>query len=171
MPAHTTIYYVYYYVDLTVTCMAILLHCVGLLAIYLYHKKVNQNLILLSLSLSEIIFSLRAIACNFTLKAVTAGNLNPLVTIPFLKFLRYMALHEAKLAMFILTLDRAICAISPLKYKSRMTRKRTKIMIFISWVIAIILGVMTGVQALPIRKLPRGADGTTAPKNPQKCCG
>ena len=42
-------------VDLAVSCAAFLAHLVGLLAIYLYKKKSNQNFILSSLSASEIL--------------------------------------------------------------------------------------------------------------------
>ena len=38
--------------------------------------------------------------------------------------------------MSILTIDRLILAINPLKYKARMTRKRTLILVIFSWVVA-----------------------------------
>ena len=52
-------YCIFFYVIIIVTFVTIIFHCIGLLAIHLHTKKVNQNIILASLSIAEMIASVQ----------------------------------------------------------------------------------------------------------------
>ena len=44
----------FFYLVVPICCVAVIAHCIGLLTIYKYKRRTNQNLILASLSISEI---------------------------------------------------------------------------------------------------------------------
>ena len=54
-----------------------------------------------------------------------------------------MSGYATCLIMYVLTLDRMVCASTPLKYRARMTRKRTMVLLLFAWIIALALGCGT----------------------------
>ena len=52
----------------------------------------------------------------------------------------YVCLYAALGTRFVLILDRMVCACSPLKYKRRVTRRRTASTISVMWFLATVLG-------------------------------
>jgi hypothetical protein len=143
-------HYLFWGMHLGALCIAILLHCIGLFAIYLYQKKTNQNLILSFLSFAEILIALCGIAFNIDAETSIIWKhpelFDACVTIP------NISIYELVLMMYILTVDRMICVVNPLKYKLRMTRTKIKILILISWIISITLGVLRETIPYPGKK-------------------
>ena len=137
------LYYLFWGMDLGAFCIAILLHGVGLFAIYLYKKKSNQNLILSFLSLPEILIAL----CGIVFKIYMETLIIPKLFHDICITIQNISIYELVLTMYILTLDRMICVVNPLKYKLRMTRTKIKIIILISWIISITLGVF--IETIP----------------------
>lgn len=114
-------------------------HGMGIYAIVMYKKKSNQTLILLNICVTE----LWIIVCGFV---INTYNIYP-YTIPKLMFqisycIEMIFIMNAVLVMFILTLDRLICGINPLKYKLRMTRPKLKVMFLVSILISTIIGLL-----------------------------
>lgn len=92
---------------------AILLNATGLLAINLYKKKTNQNIILSLLSTLEILLSMCDIV---SLTRLTNHGMFYLIN----TFVGYQFL----ICMYILTVDRLVCVIDPFKYRTVITRKK-----------------------------------------------
>lgn len=118
----------------TINAISIMFHLLGFLAIYSYKKRTNQNMVLCCLSLVEINISLYGIiqVQNFHEQFLpsTVG-----MTL-FLTSLQEALILQLLFTMHILTIDRMICALDPLKYKSRFTRCRCKYTILLSWLIS-----------------------------------
>ena len=134
------------YARIVITTAAFVFHLLGLLAIHLHKRKTNQNIILCSLSLTELLLSLHSLLYNILavqsqhyvdLLAVPSGR--PFETLMYAVF--YVGYFEMILSMFVLTLDLLLCALHPLKYRTRMTRARTSILVGVTWCVATILGV------------------------------
>ena len=124
--------------------LSLLLHFLGVYSIFAYKKKSNQNIILCSLTVAEIILSLQTmIYCGMAVSDThfdIMGNLNQIMN----NCVFYVSYYGLIFAMFILTFDRLICVIDPLKYQSRMTRKRVGFLVAITWLISLSLGILVG---------------------------
>ena len=122
----STRYYVYFYSTISASTISIILHFIGLYAIYLHKKKSNQNVILCFLSVSQISAVLHQIAFEVTLfyfhekiPQCASNHMNLLPKTAMFVFLSfyYTASYGGLLTMYVLNLDRFICALDPLKYK------------------------------------------------------
>ena len=152
-----TNYYIFFYVIIIVTFIAIIFHCVGLLAIHLLHtKKVNQNIILASLSIAEIIASIQRIIFDIFVETKIVRENGYSMLLLAERVIYYIGHYQVLSMMFILTADRLVCVLDPLKYKSRMTRKKTKITMSASWVITVLMGVGIGASPMPLRNQLNG---------------
>ena len=140
----------YFYSALTVCLLSITAHTVALYAIHLSTKKTNQNLILASLSTVEIIASLHRIFFEVEIKegliedshAKRQKQKDNIVGL-MLDFIHYLIIYVMILIMFVLTADRLVMALSPLKYKIRVSRRRVVVAIVVCWCFGITSGVAT----------------------------
>ena len=151
-----TNYYIFFYVIIIVTFIAIIFHCIGLLAIHLHTKKVNQNIILASLSIAEIIASIQRIIFDIFVETKIVRENGYSMLLLAERVIYYIGHYQVLSMMFILTADRLVCVLDPLKYKSRMTRKKTKITMSASWVITVLMGVGIGASPMPLRNQLNG---------------
>lgn len=122
--------------QLLITCLSVALNIAGLVAIYSYKKKTNQNLILACLSIAEIVSPL--------LDCVLIKTRDPILTYIGLG-LQWVFSFSIFLNMFALTLDRFICILNPLKYKTRLTRKRMILILIVVFVTSIVNGVYSSI--------------------------
>ena len=142
---------VYYYSVLAISNISIMLHCIALYAIYLSTKKSNQNIILTSLSMGEIVASIHRVlfevgkqkkffitrhAAEITLHCVHVASIYILVFI-----------------CYVLILDRLVMVISPLKYNLRMSRTKVTAMAITCWFAGTLLGVLTNLLPLNIKNI------------------
>ena len=132
---------IFFFLKLLTSCAALFLHTVGLLAIYFYDKKTNQNLILSSLSVSEVIALVTWIIESACDEAIQRGLLNREALIRIMSTSVYIAHYQLLLVMIILTVDRLVCVINPLRYKSRGTRKRLIKVVAASWIFSSSIGI------------------------------
>ena len=140
--AITVTYYIFYCLEMLFSVIAFLLHIIGIIAIHKNPTKNNQNLILCSLSMAEIIslsFSIVAMICE-RMDTPSFKVIEILVTI----FL-YVSNYELVMVMLLLTADRLVCVLDPLKYPTRMTRKRLMTALAVSWGISFTIGITRGV--------------------------
>lgn len=117
-------------------------HGIGIYAIIMYKRKSNQKIILLNLCVSEVVMIICGIILN------TYENYSDIVPESFYKIffcIRMVTMLSGLFIMYILTFDRLICAINPLKYKLRITRTKLMIMFLISFLISVVLGVLSRV--------------------------
>ena len=131
---HSTIFY---FLELLISCSALFLHTIGLLGIYYCEKKSNQNLILCSLSVSETIALVTWIITLTFSEAIVQRLVNTFILITLISACLYIAHYQLLLVMIILTADRLVCAVNPLRYKHRVTRKRLKKILAVSWVVSL----------------------------------
>ena len=142
----TTLYTGSYITLLLLASTSLFVHLVGLLAIHLHKKDSNSNRILLSLSVAEMLLSVHRIIYEVTEEAHLRGSFHivELAHGHIEGALFYVSSYATCLIMYVLTLDRMVCASTPLKYRSRMTRKRTMVLLFIAWFFSLVLGCTTG---------------------------
>ena len=110
--------------------LAIILHVSGCYAIFLYKKKTNQNIILLFLSIVEV------------LTIISGALIETLPSTEVVDIISEILTFELLFIMYIITCDRLVCVMDPLKYNSRLTRKKVMMIITSTWVLAAILGVL-----------------------------
>ena len=128
----------YYYSMLTVCALSLTAHTVALYTIHISKRKTNQNIILASLSAVEIIASMLSVVREVTqhLEVVMSRTLCAVYgcidNVIYCLFL---------LTMYVLTTDRLVMALSPLKYKMRVTRRRVFISIVACWSSGVSYGV------------------------------
>ena len=130
-----------YTLQLIILSASILLHTIGLFSIYLHTKKTNQNLLLGSLSICEILMALRNLLQALIQDVWLAMNTGSVdVWLTMYQVLVYVLL----LMMWVITVDRLICALNPLMYLVRMTRGRIALTLAVIWMVSIVLGTARG---------------------------
>ena len=102
-------------------CIALLFNIIGIFAIIHYQKKSNQNIILFVLSFVEIIIAL----CGVIYRVEDKFYI-PNAIMDVFRNAQSVSIFQLVLTMFLLTSDRIICVINPMKYKTRMTRKKVR---------------------------------------------
>ena len=119
-----------WFIQCIILCVGIIFHCFGMVAIVMYKKKQNQNIILFCLSVSEFLVGITQLIklgvgwiSNFELRRMYL-SIELLVHLEFL------------MMMLIITLDRLICMINPLLYKVRVTRQRLILIICLSFLLS-----------------------------------
>ena len=116
--------------DISINIIAISFHCLGLYAIKKCGKKSNQKLILMSLSISEMLGAFYMLANDIlrqiryhpnmfhtveSMEKILANRLPPIYhEISFCLYLG--SLFEILFILFILTVDRLVCASNPYQY-------------------------------------------------------
>ena len=119
-----------WHIHIGVESIGLCFHFIGIFAIMLSNKKSNQRLILFFLSVGEILFVICNLCILFDVVSKACYTL------------LYIAMFQNVLNMFILTIDRLVCVINPLKYNVRVTMSRIKKVIFITWILSITFGVL-----------------------------
>ena len=126
---------VFVVLQITICGIAFCLHILGFLAIYFYHKRTNQNVILFFLSFVEIIISITGpmFRINNHILKDFLGKIGDKTVF----WIENIVIYQLVFIMYTLTIDRLVCIINPLRYKARMTRKIVLALIFVSWAISI----------------------------------
>lgn len=114
----------------------VLCNIAGIIAIYSYHKKTNQNIILAYISVSEILYTI----CVNILLIITENDSYGLLS-KILRSLQWCFGAMLVVGMHLLTVDRMVCIINPLRYETRLTRKRTKMILVVGNAFSFAAGV------------------------------
>ena len=122
-------------IDTTLSSIAILAHIIGLLSIHLYKKKTTQNIILASLSTTEIT------TCVFHIVKYWCTHKHSPFS-HFVNFCKWTSVYEILFMMYILTIDRLVCVLYPLEFNSLITRRRIKTAVYVSCSASVLLGVL-----------------------------
>ena len=128
-----------------ICCITILLHGVGVLAICRDRKRCNQNKILLLLSFTEIAAITVRVGYNVARVDFAANRLMILNT--FLRSMFYITTYLLLSTMFVLTLDRLLCAAVPIRYKLPNTERNIKMAIILALVLSLMFGLTTGLMS------------------------
>ena len=131
----------YKIVELSIFCTALPVHCLGLLSIFLYKKKTNQNLILTALSLAEMTY------CAASIERIVKLS-DPQTAVAF-KYINNISAYMLLVMMYVLTLDRLVCVVDTLKYKDRVSRRRIFISIGIALLVSVVMGTLWKQKLLP----------------------
>lgn len=121
--------------QLVLGSVAALFNTAGLIAIYSYHRKTNQNMILACTSIVEILLTV-CLSLNLLLVDNNALELQLKVSRAFQWMFGSMLLFN----MYVLTLDRLVCFVNPIRYKARLSRKKIKFILFGCTVFSTIIG-------------------------------
>ena len=108
-------YYIFVILIITTATTSVVFHCLGLASILLYKKTKNQNVILASLSVAEMMSSIQRIV--FDISYEVGGEQESMVLLALERAIYYVSLYQILLTMYILTFDRMMCVVDPLKYK------------------------------------------------------
>ena len=137
----------------TTNCVSFTLHALGIYSINAHKKKTNQMLILTNLSIVEMLSTIHAITSD----TVTLNryrdvqfnstkimhevmiNTHPPLYQEISLCLYFLLGMQIVLIMTILTTDRLICVINPLKYRANITTPKMKIVLSIAWIVSAIL--------------------------------
>lgn len=121
----------------------LLLHLIGLFALYYYKKRTNQNVVMSLLSLNEIILIIAGIICQ------TWEQLRflPLLWYRVAYVIKEMAIYQLVSLMYMILIDRLVCVIDPLKYKSRMTSTRLKLSALFTLLVSLATAVFQATHA------------------------
>ena len=138
--------------------LGLILHFLGIYSIIRSRKKTSPNIILLNVSLVEILVLLYGVPTTihqYTTFNVTfyqndtkmrwflTDNLSPKYSGVSAGFYCLYA-FQIIFVMTILTTDRLVCAINPLRYATRMTSSIAIKILLSSWILSVILGVAYG---------------------------
>lgn len=129
----------FYSLNIASYTLAFLLHSTGFAALYLFKKRTNQNIILFQLSVVETLLIVFGIIVRTHEEIKMFLPYNVYIA---MKSIEEMSVILLVFAMYIITVDRLVCVINPLKYKSRVTRKKLFISIIITSFIALLMTIM-----------------------------
>lgn len=127
-------------VKLIECCFGITVHAIGMFALVNHKKKTNQSLSLFSLSIVELFWLVRGIAIetlSLFQKQIVIGSALSFI----IRLIEHAAGYELFLVMYILTADRLICIIDPLRHKTNVTRSRLWKVIIASWLVSSLLSI------------------------------
>ena len=154
-------------IDIILNCLGFMLHCLGIYAVISSKRRTNQTVILASLSFTEL-FCTMYMATNDIIRQVRYDgymfdnpermkhyiivNILPPIYNEINFALYFVSGIQLILVCSILTADRLLCALNPLKYKIHVTKKRLMISIIVSWIISILLGICYGLfpKSIPV---------------------
>ena len=156
-------------IKLFIQSIGLIFNFIGFYVVNLYKTSSNQCLVLMNLSVTEIVITINSMARdvwtvvvyrkylkeNFHHPRVHKKNISIKhesktgYTIPFpalynqvFNGIYYVAVTELVLTMMLLTIDRLLCILSPLKYKTYMTNKNISRIIILSYVLALIAALI-----------------------------
>lgn len=144
-------------VGLLECCIAISLHSLGLFVLFQYRKRTNQNIILIFISIAEILTTICIIIKDIP-------NLQQDVPLWFNigQSASVCGLCEFLFMMFILTIDRLICVVNPLKYHIRMSKTILKYLVILSWCLSLAVSLIYGLIPLHKKCIQISASGFVA---------
>lgn len=137
--------YIFFCLEITVYSIALLFHIIGITATSLYKKRTSQNLLLFLLSAVEtglIVIGI-ILRTNYEIKFL------PKLLHHIIKGLEEMFIFQLVFTMYILTCDRLLCVIDPLKYHTKITKTTWKICFVITLDISILLAVLENILNHP----------------------
>ena len=135
----------YFYPILTMSVLSLMAHTIALYAIHLSKRKTNQNIILASFSAAMVIHSGHRVWYEFATRkqeGMIRDN-ESLYKYGTLHFIYTVLVNVLLNTMTVLTADRLAMVVSPLKYKSRVTRRRVIIAIAICWCAGVAFGAIS----------------------------
>ncbi len=124
------------YFRLTFSCIAILLHSLGIyLLVTQNREKSNQTILLINMSATEIILSIITILrCLFTIFNIsTATAINSSIELGMVICLYC--------AMLLILIERLIGVIFPLRHRVIVSKRRIKNAIAVAWIISVATGI------------------------------
>lgn len=125
-----------YTLPLAIACVSVVLNMAGIMALCSYHKKTNQNIILVYMSTAEIMMAANII--------IWMAPRDVTFSISYLKYftsLQWVLGTALVSSMYTLLIDRLICFTNPLKYKARLPRRRIKLILLVAAVISLVSGI------------------------------
>lgn len=129
--------------------IALILHTLGIVAIYIYKKKTNQRFILLALSIAE----MSLILCSI-IQIFTSIDYTTIIVI------KKTIILEMIFIMCILTLDRLVCVTNPLKYHIRVTTWKIKFLVCVTWLVSMVMAVLRFMINRTVAKIVLGLNIT-----------
>lgn len=141
----TTVYLVFFYLDLILIIISLFHLSLGLFSIHISPKKRNQNIILAALTVMEMVGVVGGTLDTIFERPLHDGSVDPIVIVPLTRAVRSISSFGVVFIMYILTVDRIVMASSPLKYKHRVTRRRTIRQVLFFFLLAIVLGILKSV--------------------------
>ena len=64
MASYDAVFFTFWLLEIILYCFAIILHCIGLVAIFLHKTRANQNVILFFLSTTELLVAVSGLVTN-----------------------------------------------------------------------------------------------------------
>lgn len=159
--------YVLLWTKLSIQVIGLAVNIIGFYVVYVFKTSSNQCLILMNLSITEVGVTLNGMVRDiWTIVLSQETPLNHNQTVVFLSStltstmtqglfvhfpviydkifngIYYLVVTELVLTMTVLTVDRLMCILSPLKYKTYMTNKNMSRIILSSYVLSFIAGLL-----------------------------
>ena len=126
-----------------VECLAgLILHGAGIFAIILRDRKTNQTLVLFWLSFVEALLLIQGIIGQSLTLFYTTYSWHRNVFLQVFTICNLTSLFTLFFTMYILTADRLVCILTPLKHRIYFPRRRMKIVIMMSWIVSFLLGML-----------------------------
>ena len=143
-------------IDILMNCIGFFVHSLGIYAIIACKKKSNQVLILFNLSLVEIMIIMYMVANDIIRlgryknnDVMTTSLMESMMMNRFpavyqeINFFIYLSIGvEMIFVMVVLTMDRLIFVLNPLRYKAQFTRSTLRKILIASWIISFIFGAL-----------------------------
>lgn len=124
---------------ISIYCIALIFHVIGIATTCLYKKRTNQNLILFLLSTVELSLCIIGIFNKFSEDYM---NYTSRIIYDVFLGIEYVFVYQLVFTMYILTIDRFICICNPLKYQSRVSKTKLVIAFIITIATSILLRVI-----------------------------
>lgn len=145
--------YAIWTVNVAINIATLFAHVTGMYAIMIHRQATNQTLILFNLSVTEFLQSLRSIVNNIARLIMYHNgykdtmfdmlmNIHPRVYEELNCFFYLAPSIQLVLLMMVLTVDRLICSINPLKYLIRFRINIVKRLVISCWIFSIVLGIV-----------------------------
>ena len=145
-------YLVYYTAVILLSVLSIAFHALGLFALSAENEKTNHTNYLISLSIVDVIISIYRIVFEIFLYYCHDSVDENGWTLAIFLSVFYITIYAGVFTMSMITIDRFMCAWNPLMYASRMTKRRTTIILIASWMVSVAVGVGTGASPLYLRR-------------------
>ena len=118
-------------ISITIMVITVALHSTGIHLLLKIQTKTNQRLLLMNLSAAELYLTLSDMLNSSLDLAGFKSTSFPLKKID--RVVNAAVYSGSCLLLIIMTIDRAVASICPLKYNTVMSGKRTKILLLCSW--------------------------------------
>ena len=121
---------VFVIIKLTECTLGVILHALGLLALTSSRKKSNQTILLISLTSSNLLFlTMTSSLCMSMVFGIRVTHMISTISDTVIM----MAILEIVFLVYILTFDRLIGVVFPLRHKFYLSKYRVRLLIIVSW--------------------------------------